>query len=310
MSHNKEYNRELIEEIKTHLKEFLIMHNVKFNGKYFHCFNPYHDDKHESAMIMEDGKRFKCFRCSFFGDIFDAYEVFYGKAHFKEKIEHITNILSINRGIYNQTIERNNPTDKTRAILEAEYIYFNDKGNEVYKICRYTRIDGDGKFVINKKGKKDKFFIAYRKEGNCWVKGMSDAKRYLYNLPKVQEAIKNDEIIIFVEGEKCCDILNKMGFCATTIPFGANSVTTKYMENYKMQLKDAKIVFISDNDNNGFQFISKFKNELKDIASIKEIVLKDVIDKFPEAGDIEEYFALGGTKEKLIELIDNAPNIY
>lgn len=302
----KKYDREEIERVKEFLKNYLVEKGVQFNGNYFKCFC--HDDDHPSAMILNNGKRYKCFKCQAFGDIFDAYVFFEGKTRFEIILEKL-----INKYLGNDCLAKDKKVKQVeqqnykRGKFEAEYIYKDEMGREIFKIQRYNYVDENGKAIINKKGKKDKYFIAYKKQGDKWIKGIDNTPRYIYNFDKVKKAIKEGKTVLFVEGEKSCDILEKWGFYATTTPFGANGVDDKLLKVYKKQIEGANIVLIPDNDQKGYEFMFMLEREFKDVVkSIKIIKLADYITNFPVSGDIEEWINLGGTKDRLLELINSS----
>jgi len=197
-----------------------------------------------------------------------------------------------------------------RSKFEDEYIYVDEKGTEVYKIQRYVKLDKFGKEIINNKGKKEKYFIAYKKTPSGWVKGLENTPRYLYNLEKVRKAIEKNELILFVEGEKSCKILERLGFCSTTTPFGVNGINEKNIEIYKNQIEGANIVLIPDNDRVGYEYMEKIAEAfLGVVKSMKVVKLADDVKNLPVSGDIEDWLALGGSKDKLIELISKAKDI-
>lgn len=308
---NKKYDRETVEKVKEFLKVYLVEKGVKFNGNYFKCFQ--HDDTHASAMIMKDGKRYKCFGCNYLGDIFDAFTYFEGESRFNVVLEKLINKYLINADVI--VIDSNKNKQKKYSVgkrgkFEDEYVYTDEIGREVYKIQRYANIDKNGKEIINKKGKKDKYFIAYKKVSGKWIKGIGDTPRYIYNLKKVKKAIERNEIILFVEGEKSCKILEELGFCTTTTPFGANGLNQENIERYKKQIEGASLVLLADNDQNGYEYMKKIEKAFMDVVkSIKVVNLVEDMHNLPDSGDVEEWLYMGGSKEKLLKLILDSKNI-
>lgn len=256
-----------------------------------------------SAGLTNDRQGFRCLACGTGGDIFKAYSILESKRmdgkYFFDAIKELADRFNIS-----YEIEEN---ANYSSIKDAEYIYKDNNENDVYKIVRYYKKDENGNIQIKNNGKKDKYFVAYTKELTVWKKGLNCKKRYIYNLRAVTNAIKNNEIIYFAEGEKCTDILiEKLGLVCTTIAFGSNSWKSPYKEKYIEQLQNSNLVLLPDNDLNGYSLSEQMLTDLKDkVKSLKIIKLTEDI-QLPEKGDIEEWLEMGGTKEKLLQLTEEA----
>lgn len=301
----KDY-RGVVDEVKKYLKEYLEMNGVKFKGRDFSCINPCHEDKHPSAGLTKDGLVFVCNGCGIKGDIFNAYRIFTGKEiegeHFFYALKELADLFNVPH----ELVDNN----KIKIIKEQEYIYQDFDGFEVYKIERCHKEDENGNIIIKDNGKIEKTFFAHTKVEGLWEKGMHTNIRYIYNLPQVTEAIRRDEQIYFVEGEKCADILIKeFGVTATTIAFGSNAWKLPYSTDYKSQLQNAKIALLPDNDNEGCKLMEDILKEIKTtVKSIKIINLNNDIP-LPDKGDIEQWIELGGTKDRLVRLVQNSKDL-
>ncbi|MBU1345311.1 MAG: DUF3987 domain-containing protein, partial [Proteobacteria bacterium] len=161
------------------------------------------------------------------------------------------------------------------------YNYKDESGNLLYQAVRYEPKD----------------FTQRRPDGKGgWIWNLEGVRRIPYNLPDV---IKAQEVFI-VEGEKDADNLNAIDLIATTCPGGAN----KWRKEYNEYFKGKKVVVIPDNDEPGRKHGQDIAKNLKGIAeSIKIIEFPGL----PEKGDITDWIAGGGTKERLLELVKEAP---
>lgn len=299
-------HREVVQELKPYLKEYLKSQGVDVNKNSFRCFNLGHEDKHTSAGLTKDGQAFKCQGCGIKGDILKAYTILENKDITGQKFFYAVKELADRFGVQYE-LEQAYPN----KIKDKEYIYRDDFGNEAYKIVRYYKKDSKGNIVLKSDGKKAKEFIAYNKCDEGWKSGISsNIKRYIYNLVDVQNAIKQEREVYFFEGEKCADIVKEQfKLVSTTIAFGANSWTSPYKEQYIEQLKNSNLILIPDNDEAGFELMKSVAEDLKDKAkSIKIIKLNEDIE-LPNKGDIEEWINLGGTVQQLIKLKDEAKDL-
>ncbi|GEM_PF-2935584 len=279
---------ELKDRVKTHLKEYLEIQNIEFNksGRGFKCFN--HCDNTASAGLTKDGKGFKCMACGFSGDIFAAAKKLEGKTNFVDLLKYLADMF----GEKYETEDYKNRTTKQKVVAEYKYEDFN--GKELYKILRYE---------WTQNGKKKKRFTP------CWIDSTGKkhynynvSKRVLYNLPQVVKSIEKDATIYFVEGEKCVNIINKLGLVATTISNGANSWADPFKSYYIQALKGAKVVILNDNDKTGQDFAKNVATDIKPLAKSVKIVNLNEDIKLPPKGDIEQWLELGGNKDRLIQL--------
>ncbi len=301
----KEY-REVADEVRKHLKEYLELNRVEFRGRDFRCISHEHEDKNPSAGLTKDGLVFVCNGCGIRGDIFSAYRIFTGKEIKGEQFFYALKELA---DLFNVPYVLDD-NKKIKYVEEKEYIYESSDGVEIYKIKRYHKEDENGNILIKGDGKIDKTFSVHTKVEGIWEKGMKINTRYLYNLPSVSEAICNNEEIYVVEGEKCADILNKeFGVTCTTIPFGSNAWKLPYSTDYKNQLQNAKVVLIPDNDKCGYQLMNDILRDIKrTVKSIKLVNLNNDIP-LPDKGDIEQWMGLGGTKDRLIKLVQSSKDL-
>jgi len=119
-----------------------------------------------------------------------------------------------------------------------------------------------------------------------------------YHLPEIIQSI---EPVMIVEGEKDVENLRSMGFTATTSPMGAG----KWRESYNKYLKDKEVILVPDHDKPGYQHCRNIGQSLWGVAkSVKWLELPDLKEK----DDISDWIEKGNTKEKLLQLIKEAPD--
>lgn len=298
---NKEEAERVKDEVKNHLVDYLHDQGVKFlqDERNFHCFNTSghkNQDKDPSSGLSDDKRAFECHGCGLKGDILTAAKVIEGREIDGQGYYSTLGYLAEKFNIkYETSNGRNNKPKKTET-------------------ARYDFLSGDGEILFTsirrewqEKGERKKEDIPYITDTTGELKsGFNGIPRVLYNLPELQKAIKDKNILFFVEGMKCADILKDIGLHSTTIWGGSNAWTKPHTLNYIPDLVGSNIVILPDNDEKGKKFSLKVANDLKNIAnSIKYIDLNEDI-AIPEGGDIEEWLQLGGTKEKLLKLVDQA----
>jgi putative DNA primase/helicase len=156
---------------------------------------------------------------------------------------------------------------------EAVYRYLDEQGKPLFEVVRLP-------------GKK----FRQRTPDGSW--GLNGARRVLYRLPAVLEAVKRGEDVMIVEGEKDVHALETLGIPATCNPGGAG----KWKPCYSEALKGSKVVIVADRDDPGRDHARTVAQALQGVAA--EI---DVVE--PTMGkDIAEHLAAGGDITGLVDL--------
>lgn len=102
------------------------------------------------------------------------------------------------------------------------------------------------------------------------------------------------------EGEKDCDNLERIGMLATTNVGGAG----KWRDDYTAALRGRGVVIFPDNDQPGVAHAATVAKALTGVAAwVKVVELPDL----PPKGDVSDWIAAGGTREKLEKLVAAAP---
>jgi CHC2-type zinc finger protein len=116
----------------------------------------------------------------------------------------------------------------------------NDKEERGQIVCAYDYTDEGGKviFQICRKDPKSDFPVRRPDGRGNWIWNVQGMSRVLYRLPEVLKA----QTVCVAEGEKDCDNLVKLGFVATTNPFGAG----KWRDEYSETLRGKDVVVFGD----------------------------------------------------------------
>ncbi len=171
-------------------------------------------------------------------------------------------------------------TISTQQRIIAEYSYHDAQGQLAYQTVRYD----------------PKGFKLRRPDGRGgWLWNMGDVTRIPYRLPELLKTPPGSTIY-FCEGEKAVEAARSLGVIATTNVYGAGNWT----ENYNTYFKGRHVVILPDNDEPGRDHAKKVAKELTGVAASVKIL---DLPGLPEKGDICEWIADGGTKEKLEELV-------
>lgn len=250
---------------------------ARFNGAKkrdkgsYQCLCPIHDDKKASLSISEkDGKiLLHCHAGCNTSDILSSVGLTFKdigskKKSYKwrEKLEYIEN-----------------------KRIEAVYPYYDENG-----VYQYSKIRFEGKKII---------YAVIDEKNNTYKVGKGNIKNTLYRLPELLQAIKNNEPVYIVEGEKDADALSMCGCTATT----AGSVSD-WKKEYSRFFKGAKVYILPDNDEPGMRLCKQIQKDLKHFAYYSVYTLTSLKSK----GDVSDYLSDGHTIEDVRRLIEDAKN--
>lgn len=234
------------------------------DGHYYACC-PGHDDDKPSLSIA-DGDKGVILKCHAECDLSAILEPLH---------------LKPSDLFYNHNGHQNGTHDTAIA-----YVYTDEEGGPLHRTVRT----------------EPKGFFQQHWDGQKWVKGLSQVRRVLYELPKVVQAIAAGEIVYLVEGEKDAEKLLALGFTATTNPMGAGA----WRPEYTQQLAGAHVVILPDNDQPGRDHAEAVQVALAGVAtSVKVVGLPDL----PEKGDVSDWFAAGRTVEELLKIVRSTPEV-
>lgn len=175
---------------------------------------------------------------------------------------------------------------------KKEWPYRDENGVELYREWRYDYVDGSGKEVIPLVPVGDE-------KPQKYLANMGGIERVLYRLPEVIEYARDERVIAFVEGGKCCDVFEEWGMLATTVAGGSKQPLTKKMIAY---LKGcAFVVMIPDLDKPGMIAAHKRATlmhengirvkwlELQGLGRIQDNHGPDIFDWREKGGTADQY---------------------
>ncbi len=167
-------------------------------------------------------------------------------------------------------------TPEASTGLEAlvYYTYKNEKGDPLYR-------------KVRRAGKR--FHLEHLANGK-WIPGRGPAPSVPYRLPELTDAIERQSMIFFVEGEKDCERLASLGFCATT-----SGAASSWESGLARHFVDALVVMIPDNDPAGYNYAYQVASDL--VGVVSELALLK-LPGLPDKGDVSDYL-LGHTLDDL-----------
>jgi hypothetical protein len=160
-------------------------------------------------------------------------------------------------------------------------------------VAEYPYVDETGKLLFQVLRMEPKDFRQRRRDPKRkgWIWDMTGVRRVLYCLPEVIAA----ELVLICEGEKDCDKARALGFTATCNPGGAG----KWRPEFNDFVRRKRVVIIPDADEVGRKHAQEVAASLNlRASSIKVLDLQG-------AKDLSEWIERGGTREKLVGLIQD-----
>jgi len=272
--------------------------SLKRVGKNYFALCPFHSETNPSFSINPHTGWFFCFGCSAKGNIFqflrkmkeqgveidEEDEKLLKKTPeniqkmLKDKAQHNTDLGKNYRKLQQKTYEqKKNELMQQGYSFTAEYIYFDTKGIEQYKVYRFERPKGDGTF------EKEIFPVVDN------TVGIQGKKQIPYGMHQFMFASPESEIWI-CEGEKCADAI------IASMPSSANIIVLGYRKPSDFQnipienlFQGKEIVIFEDNDEIGSKKTKEIVEILKPFAkTIKLVTFSEYPEKFDIADFLEE----------------------
>jgi len=186
-------------------------------------------------------------------------------------------------------------------------------------VAVYDYVDESGKLLFQVLRTADKQFrqrVPDRSAKSGWAWKLGNARRVLYHLPKVLEAITSGEIIYICEGEKDVHAVEGAGAVATCNPGGTGG---GWRPEYSESLREAIIRIVADRDDSGQAHARKVAASLQGVARMIEIVeaagegaggrpLKDAADHLGAGHTLAELVVTWESDEPAVP--DLAPDLY
>lgn len=161
-------------------------------------------------------------------------------------------------------------------------------------VAVYKYIDPETQKLLAEKVRKDPKDFVWNGEG------ADERSLPLYNAHKLAD-LPLDKIVIFVEGEKSADALEKLGILAVCLPGGAASKPTA------VQLKillGRRVAIWPDKDQAGRMLMRRVLDRLRPIADKLYVIYPDSV---PAKGDAFDWIQQSGTAKELVREIEKNP---
>jgi DNA primase len=170
------------------------------------------------------------------------------------------------------------PNEGSQPRIVSQYDHKYEHDQLVYQVVRY----------------EPKAFRQRRPDGKGgWVWNVKGVQPVLYRLPEVLAASD----ILVCEGERDCETARALGLVATCNPGGAS----KWRPEFSEALRGKRVTVIADADEPGRKHAGHVEASLtRKVESLKVVEL-------PNAKDLTEWVASGGTREKLLDRLRDAP---
>ncbi len=171
-------------------------------------------------------------------------------------------------------------------------------GGKIVKTYDYRDESGTLLFQACRMEPKD-FRQRRPKPGGGWDWSVKGIRTIPYRLPEL--VAEPERPVVVAEGEKDCDALAHIDVLATCNAGGAG----KWNSEHAKHLAGRRVVILPDNDEPGRNHAAMVAASLYGLAeSVRIVELPGLSDK----GDVSDWLAAGGTKEKLVALIKAAPD--
>jgi putative DNA primase/helicase len=181
-----------------------------------------------------------------------------------------------------------NADDNDLGPIKAIYDYTDEAGERLYQVLRFEPLNAPKTFR-QRKGPDQKRWS---------IRGVRIVPFRLHELIKELAAGRT---IFVVEGEKDVITLRQHGIAATCNPMGAG----KWRPEFNQTLKGADVVICGDNDEPGREHVMLVAANLHGVA--RRLRVLDLATFWPEiqaSDDITDWFAAGGTAERLWEMVE------
>jgi 5S rRNA maturation endonuclease (ribonuclease M5) len=166
-------------------------------------------------------------------------------------------------------------------------------------VSTYDYEDDQGRLVFQVVRREPKDFRQRRPNPQSpgkWIWNLQGVARIPYRLPELLKASR----VYIVEGEKDADNLVALGFTATCNAGGAG----KWRKDYNPHFQSKDVVILPDNDDPGRAHALDVARNLHGMAASVKVV---ELPGLPEKEDVSHWLKAGGTKEKLLALVEASP---
>lgn len=173
------------------------------------------------------------------------------------------------------------------------------------EIARYDYCDTDRKLLYQVARFSPKKFLHYNPSTDMWsIEGLP---RVPYRLPELLDAIKADQPVWIVEGEKDCETLVHLGLVATCNQGGTGSRRLWKGFAKKYFPAGTKLVLVPDADEPGLKLMQEAAGHLTAAGCKVKIVDLGYPVAEKHGKDVTDWLAEGHTREQLIETVKATP---
>lgn len=183
--------------------------------------------------------------------------------------------------------------------FDNAYFYTDERGTLVSVKIKYKLVNPDA-------DKKSKKFVQRVIRENKIIAASTETvdqlpKQYIYNAPAVQHAIREGYYVYLVEGEKDAQTLIYNGLVATSFATGAGSM----FDDYKSQLRGAKLVICGDFDEPGRKHVEKVRSFLYNEVDKMYIVeyLPELAKLANDKADVTDWLNAGHTIKEFTDYV-------
>ncbi len=259
-----------------------------FQGNTCRCPIPGHDDRSPSAGIFQgtDGVwRFKCQRCDNKPmDIFDVEAQISG-ANVKDLLRKASGIDTTPARAEAESTGTTYPTRKS-----AEANDFALKGFT----ARYRYTDQLYVYRVDNPGKGKRFCPLHQRADGKWV-----AKKPAGILPLYAPIPLTHSSVVFVEGEKCVDLLAAIGIPAVTSMGGAGASKRGEFDWSTLAGKKVYVWPDNDTDGTGIEHAERVCTFIQKAGGNPQLVDISFLN-LPPKGDVEQYLAGFDTRQEKV----------
>lgn len=270
--------------------------NERFNkAGYIRC--PFHIDHTPSLSIKffpdKNKYKYKCFACETAGDAIDFIinkrNVDYKTARELLGMENEKTGREVQEEKAKEFIKRIKPRD----LIKGLFTFVNAANEPIYFKAK----------LIDEAGKK---YTPYYSIIDGKVVAARSHEEVPYNLYNLLTGIRNGKTVLFVEGEKDANTINKVlrgrKFVATSIKNVKNLETIK-----SQQIKAAYV--IGDTGEAGEKYINHIKAEFQDISDVFKIIKLPDLRALGDNKDVTDWFEAGHTLDELFASFYRASNL-
>jgi 5S rRNA maturation endonuclease (ribonuclease M5) len=192
-----------------------------------------------------------------------------------------------------------------RGVVEAAYAYEDEHGQVIMRVVRFAPTNVSPKTFRQQRPARSGDDPRIVRNG--WVSNVQGVRKVVYRLPRVIKAIRENETIVVVEGEKDVGRLEQEGLTATCNVGGASKSDSnpKWTAEHAQYLRGGDVVVIPDCDEPGHKHAQAVARSLHDIAKRVRVVELPGLKEHEDASDwLDKH---GNTIEALSELIEQTP---